>query len=205
MIDHPASSHLAALLNAAAGPANIAERAGEDAAVDAYRTAQMDARRRPTVRSTALPWARAGAWIAAVAVAGTAGAALAAGVQTGDRALWFAEGSGRAPATPRGTGATPELVPPASQAGSPTANGRPAPPASLKGHCTAYLANGGRPDKALSDKALRQLAEAAGGPDRVAAYCSELVPGAKPEPSRPHPGKSARHRGAPSHRPTVAR
>jgi hypothetical protein len=196
------SSELAAVLDAVVRLPALAERAGEDAAVDAYRAARMDARRRPTVRSTALPWARAGAWVAAVAVAGTAGAALAAGVQYPDRGLRSTQGTGPAPAASQVPAAAADRTS-TTRTPSPTGTRRPAPAPALKGLCAAYLANGGQSGKALSSTASRKLVEAAGGPDRVAAYCHDLIQGVRPKPSRPNPGEGGRPGSAPSHHPSV--
>lgn len=199
--DRRGSSGLAAVLDAAAGPPRNAERAGEDAAIAAYRAARTGARSRPTVQSPALPWVRAGAWVVAIAVAGTAGAALATGGPNPDGAARSTAGTGRAPAVSPAPAATPDLMSSPTRSPSPTRTGRPGPAAALAGHCTAYLANGGQPGKALSSAAFRELIEAAGGLDRVAAYCRGLVASQKPKPSRPGPGAGGPPSYAPSHRP----
>jgi hypothetical protein len=200
--DPTESARLAALLDAAAAPPRMAERAGEDAAVAAYRAARMAQSRAP-VPATALPWARAGVWIAAVAVAGTAGAALAAGVPTLGHSPRSTESGGHVPSTPQAPAATPHLASSPTRSPSPTGSGSQAPAAALNGFCTAYLANGGQPGKALSSAALRDLVEAAGGPGRVMAYCQDLVLSEKPKPPRSSPGDGGRPSAAPTHRPSV--
>jgi hypothetical protein len=207
-VGRPLSPHLVALLRAADGPPRIAERVGEDAAVDAYRAARIAARGRPADRPAAQPWARAGVWIAAVVVTGTAGAAVAAGVHAPDRAPWSRAGAGHAPVTSQRPAETPDAAPrPSRSAGPsrsavPTDSGRP-DLAAVTGLCTAYLGSNGRPEKAMSNLAWRDLVTTAGGVDRVAAYCRDLVPSGKPEPPRSNPRGERPPNPAPSHRPSV--
>jgi hypothetical protein len=196
---------LAAVLAAAAGPLGI-ERAREDAAVEAYRAARTGTRQRSALARTPLPWARAAAWLAAVAVAGTTGAALAAGVKAPDHPARSTAGAGPAPAasgTQPPAATAPEDASPSRAAPSAAGSNRPTPVTALKGLCTAYLASGDQPGKALSSTALGELVAAAGGADRVTAFCQGLVPSEQRMPPRPTQGDGARPSTVPSNRPSM--
>jgi hypothetical protein len=188
------SRRLAAVLKAASAGAQAHELAGEEAAVAAFHAARAGNTRRPAARRPIRPSAGVVAWISAVAVAATAGAALAAGSppagppaglqsKTGPSA---APTSAPAPAAARSPGAIEGRVP-------------PSPAASHVGLCRSYLANAGDRGKALATGHRRELAEAAGGADRVDAYCRRLA-GAEPVgPDQPKPGKDGgRTGGGPS-------
>jgi hypothetical protein len=87
----------------------------------------------------------------------------------------------------------------------PSANGKPSthpvssPSPSLRGLCQAYTAHvGSSPGKALDSPAFSALITAAGGKDKVAAFCAGMLsaqPGNRPTA---HPG------GKPSSLPTPA-
>ncbi|MFI6269507.1 hypothetical protein [Micromonospora zamorensis] len=192
---------VARLLAAAAGPGLPRELAGEDAAVAAFRAARADPApsvpHRPRGRRLT---AGAVAWIGAVAVTATAGAAFAAVSQD-----WVpdpgapeptrtsptpGQGSprsgepGRSPSSPGTPSAgTPSPRPPSP--GTPPAPGTPsantAPGGSLHGLCRAWLAK--KPDqrdKALRTPAYERLVTAAGSAGQVEEYCRRLVPEEKP-------------------------
>ncbi|MEU8216835.1 hypothetical protein AB0C47_13800 [Micromonospora taraxaci] len=203
---------VARLLAAAAGPVRPGELAGEEAALAAFRAARAApspsvphrARRRRLTTGAA-------AWIGAVAVTATAGAAFAAVRQdwipvpvapdpprpsstpdsprSGDNTRSPAETPSRDTASPR---------PPSP--GTPSAAAPPAhsPPAGeLHGLCRAWLAK--KPDqreKALRTPAFERLVTAAGGAERVEEYCHRLVPEAKPpapaKTTAPHPPSGRR-------------
>ncbi|SCG44706.1 hypothetical protein GA0070560_10487 [Micromonospora halophytica] len=208
---------LARLLSAAAGPTRPGELAGEDAAVAAFRAA-----RAAGPAAVAPPRRRRGlttgvvAWIAGVAATATAGVAFAA--VTIDRPTGperpprpSAPAPTSADDTPDRTGtptggtssggpsATPGPVP-STAAGSdrPGAPGGPAGTAQLTGLCRGYLAKpAAQREKALRTPAYADLVDAAGGAERVDAYCQGLVPeqspaAVSPEPSRARPTPEVR-------------
>jgi hypothetical protein len=70
-----------------------------------------------------------------------------------------------------------------------------------KGLCQAYLAGkGAEQGRKLEATAFQALATAAGGEDKIAGYCAELLPGqAKPKDDRDgqtHPGDNGQGQGA---------
>ena len=179
---------VARLLAAARGPGRSAEYAGEQIAMDAFRAAHPGLLVEPRKRS-AREWALAKisslrvAVVAAVAVAATGGVAMAA--------------TGGALPNPLG-GNTPQVQPtpgqvtatPAATAGAKVTE---SPSPSLVGLCRAYTAGvsdnpgaGGNPGKALDNPAFGVLISAAGGRDRVAAYCDAVL-AAAPGPDRTPP------------------
>ncbi|MEU7591252.1 hypothetical protein AB0A95_33770 [Micromonospora sp. NPDC049230] len=208
----PSTDPVAGLLAAAAGPARPGELAGEEAALAAFRAARAD----PTPSVPQRPRRRrlttgAVAWIGAVAVTATAGAAFAA--VTRDRApepvapqpsRTSPSPEGSAPASGEPSRSAPHGPPspghPSSGAplpgppsaglpspGTPSAPGAPA--GDLHGLCRAWQDE--KPEereKALRTPAFERLVAAAGGPAEVEAYCQRLVPERKPsEPAKPGP------------------
>ncbi|MGW0216582.1 hypothetical protein ACWDXH_19540 [Micromonospora chokoriensis] len=203
----PGSTPVARLLAAAAGPVRPGELAGEEAALAAFRAARAEpspsvphrARRRRLTTGAA-------AWIGAVAVTATAGAAFAAVRQDWIPAPVAPEpprtsptpdsprsgDTTRAPAeTPsHGTSSPRPPSPGTPSAAAPPAHSPPAGP--LSGHCRAWLAK--KPDqreKALRTPGFERLVTAAGGVERVEEYCRRLVAEAKPsapaKSTAPHP------------------
>jgi hypothetical protein len=101
----------------------------------------------------------------------------------------------------------------------PSANGKPAshpassPSPSLRGLCQAYTAHvGSSPGKELDSPAFSALITAAGGTDKVAAFCTSLLatqpgngptthPGGKPS-SLPTPANTTHPTGKPTTDPT---
>ncbi|MEU7304664.1 hypothetical protein [Streptomyces sp. NPDC007206] len=71
-----------------------------------------------------------------------------------------------------------------SPSGGPGATGRPSPAQDTEAHCRAYEQVDGR-GKALGATAWQQLVAAAGGKDKVAAYCSEQLARATAKPKKP--------------------
>ena len=128
---------------------------------------------------------------AAVATAATGGVALAAATNTlPDRVQGAAHDVVNAPA-PDGHGKPNQLPGPPNK---PTAKSSTTPVAtptpSLRGLCTAYRAGAtSNHGKALDNPAFGALVAAAGGTDKVAAYCTTLIgtpkthPTGKPSPS----------------------
>jgi hypothetical protein len=198
----PEYAGVAALLAAAAAPPAPEELAGEAAALAELR-AVTRARVAATRRATR-PRRRRRVGLAAIAVAGalaTGGAAAAATghlpdpVRKATRSVLVAVGAEPATSVPL----------PASSARPPDgAGGQPSPPTGatgraagttaaaaanpdLKGLCRAYQAGGGDENgKKLDATAFQVLARAAGGRDKVQAYCQRLQP-PNPGPDDPKP------------------
>lgn len=181
---------LASLLAAAAAPAREHELDGEAEAVMAFRRALVRPAprpRRPLMSATKLLVAKA-----VLAVVGVSGGGVA-----------LAAATGHLPSNLTGTPAAASSA--ASASAMPSANGNPAshpassPSPSLRGLCQAYTAHvGSNPGKALDNPAFSALITAAGGKDKVAAFCVSLratPPGNRPT-SHPH--------GKPSSLPTSA-
>lgn len=188
---------LAPMLAALTAPAAAHELEGIAPALAALRTAQVTSipsttpRRRPSMFST-LAGAKLGATIAGIAV-GLGGAATvvyasANGAGTPDTHATVAvtptqAASGSASASTHATG-TPT---PSGTAVGPDATGPAA-----HGLCTAWKAVAGN-GKAVDSVAFANLAEAAGGEDKIAAWCATVTA----------PGGSADHAtGKPSTAPT---
>ncbi|HEY3716617.1 MAG TPA: hypothetical protein VGL39_18985 [Jatrophihabitantaceae bacterium] len=202
---------LARLLAAAATPARRGELAGEDAAVMAFRDANLaltpESRRRSMLSSALAKLATAKVAVAVIAVSG-GGVALAAGsghlpgVDSSNDHHPSARPGTNATASHHETGssASPGSSPATSHK-STAPNGGPSP--NLRGLCTAFTAGAGdNPGKALDNPAFTLLITAAGGKDQVSSYCTTLL-GAAPGKSSTHPGADPTH-GAPSTHPTGA-
>ena len=176
-----APDELADLLVAAAAPAARGELAGESAILAAFRAAQVTPVHHPGRRhmmKTALAkllTIKAAAVVAATAVGGVA----------------FAASTGNLPES-FGGGAKPG----AHASPSPHERGNASPSPSLVGLCRAYHAGAGdNPGKALENPAFGALIDAAGGKDKVTAYCTALL------------AKQGKKAAGPSHspgRPSVA-
>ncbi len=185
---------LAGLLVAAAAPAHDRELAGEAEAVTAFREAHLSPvtqSRRPLMSATTKLLA-VKAVLAAMGVTG-GGVALAAATghlpsQLGGTpaAASSAKASASATATPSAT---------ESSKSHPTASPSP----SLRGLCQAYTAGvGSNPGEALDNPAFTALITAAGGKDKVAAFCTSLLAAKPNHRATPHPT------GKPSSLPTQA-
>jgi hypothetical protein len=195
----PEYAGVAALLAAAAAPPAPEELAGEAAALAELR-AVTRARVAATRRATR-PRRRRRVGLAAIAVAGAlATGAAATGhlpdpVRKATRSVLVAVGAEPATSVPL----------PASSARPPDgAGGQPSPPTGatgraagttaaaaanpdLKGLCRAYQAGEGDENgKKLDATAFQALARAAGGRDKVQAYCQRLQP-PNPGPDDPKP------------------
>lgn len=197
---------LARLLAAAAAPARPGELAGEQAAVEAFRTVRTSGVPGPAATGRRRRRLTTGvvAWIAALAATATAGVAFAA--VTRDRPVERVPGpvpssasdTGSARPSPPRSGPdrrSPARRPPAAPGGTPSApsastgHGGPAATGKLVGQCRAYLAK--PPEqraKALTKPGFAALVDAAGGADRVEAYCRGLVPGRPPAAPHEPPG-----------------
>jgi len=181
---------LADLLAAAAAPAFAADLVGEDAAITEFRTSRPVPT--PRHRSHRQVWARlltvkGAALAAAFAVAGVAVAASTGVLPTPLRdpapnkpADWWAS---------HATVAT--SVPDASRTGPGVA-----PTTSLRGLCTAFLAQStSHPDEARNNPNFAKIALVAGGEEKVQPFCETLL-GVKTPPVHPthpvHPSESVR-------------
>jgi hypothetical protein len=218
--DQPGCGPLATLLAAAASPARRGELAGEDAAVLAFRAANLvrpPASRRRSMLSSAL--ARlASAKIAVAVVAAGSGIALAAGSghlpglggpNHHPTARPDTNGTtGQHPTSaPGSTAPTPSAGSPWARSTSRTASPRPTPSApadgspapNLRGLCTAYAAHAGEnPGKVLDNPAFTVLIDAAGGQAEVASYCTTLLGTDHAQPST-HPTGGKSGHGTPPH------
>jgi hypothetical protein len=202
---------VAELLAAATAPPSPGELAGQAAALAELR-ALTRPRRAATGMRRAARSRRRRAGLTAVVVAGAlvtggvAGAAtdrLSGPLRDAARSiLGTAEDAGPAAPTqpgwpgpvatggPASTGAT--TGPQGSQPTATSTRGPASTAAGLdnKGLCKAYLeGKGAEQGKKLDTPALQALARAAGGEDRIADYCADLLPGqAKPRDDKPQPG-----------------
>ncbi|WKU06519.1 hypothetical protein [Micromonospora sp. HUAS LYJ1] len=190
----PTDDPLTRLLAAAAAPARPGELAGEQAALAAFRAARGAAAPGPAPAGRRRPRLTTGvvAWIAGLAATATAGVAFAA--VTLDRPAERAPGpvpSATATATVRPSPhrSEPQRHSPSRRPGGTAPDGGPSAPPGPPGHggpqnagklvgqCRAYLA---KPPpqraKALTKPGYADLVAAAGGADRVEAYCHTLVP-----------------------------
>jgi len=184
---------LASLLVAAAAPPHDRELAGEAEAAAAFRQAHLSPApqpRRPSMSATKLLAVKA--VLAAMGITG-GGVALAAA-------------TGHLPSQPGGTpAAAGSAQAPASATATPSASGTPAsgpaasPSPSLRGLCQAYTAGAGHnPGKAPGNPAFTALITAAGGKDKVAAFCTSLLAAKPGHTPTPHPA------GKPSSLPSQA-
>jgi hypothetical protein len=210
------SDPLSDLLAAAAAPAREGELAGEQAALTAFRTAHLaDApqpQRESMLKTTLAKLVTVKIAIAAAAVVAAGGVAVAAvtgtlPTQGGDTATTSVTSTvasttgqqtgGRqseVPGKPAGTGKNaPQNAPDVTTDG--TGRGDPASPApSVEGLCHAYTAGAGSGHgKALGNPAFGALITAAGGQEKVPAFCADLLGAKKPgQPASP-PGKPSAH------------
>lgn len=188
---------LAGLLAAASAPGTARELAGEEAALSAFREAARLAPapqtlagskpRRRTMTDCA-PARFLSVRVAAAALAATAlgGVAVAAG--TGNLPVVLGGSSGEAPAadgSPSGS-STAATASPTGHAAAPAWSATPsaggsAPPGNLVALCRI------RPTaaKAGADSRFDPLTRAAGGPDAVDAYCTDLLHRAGAQSDRP--------------------
>lgn len=200
-------SPLASLLAAATAPGHPGELAGEEAAVVAFRAARAGAvaAASPTRRRRWLP-AGVGTWLGGLAIVATAGVAVAAtGLDSPS-----SPGPGPVPgvSTPSsGHHSDPTMdqttnlgrpvptdLPSTDESGSPEAGGR--------GQCLAYL-NADQAQRRGYERgaAYRRLVDAAGGADRLADYCQQIIDGpagnrptdrpGRPTPEHPTPSRAA--------------
>ena len=190
---HP-DALLAVLLATAAAPAHAGELAGEEAAVAAFHAARaagagFAARpgaevsivaKRSWGTASVRGWTRHPLRLTLVALTATTagGIALASG-----SVPWSRQPAVQRPVT--GSPPPSQLAGPGSgQVSGPGGAGTATPHPSLAGLCRAYKSGAGKapaaPGKVLDNPAFTSLIEAAGGKDKVAAYCAD-VPAAAPK------------------------
>ncbi|MEU7875173.1 PT domain-containing protein [Dactylosporangium sp. NPDC049140] len=191
---------LAAVLAASAGPAQPAELIGRRQAVAGFRTAQLHPappqRRQSVIKTALVKLLTVKAATVAVLAVGAGGVALAA--TTG--ALPNPLNSHANPAASAGDSHL-SARPSASEHGPGNANPSP----SLVGLCHAYTAGAGAEHgKALENPAFGALITAAGGKDKVDAYCAKLLATSASESARPGGQPSEHPTGAPTNHPTGA-
>jgi hypothetical protein len=205
---------LSKVLAAAAAPAAPRELTGEGLALAEYRAASLDPigpPRRTSMLKTTVSKVLAAKLLAAsaVAVLATGGVAVAAATNTlPEPAQRAAHNAFNAPAPHHGKpkhnhGQDKQKAPKSSDANK----GSPAPSPSLDGLCHAYQAGvANHHPKKLTNPAFHALVVAAGGADKLGAYCTKLIgaPGTHPsdEPDDPEDTSSAHPTGKPSAHPT---
>ena len=175
------------LLMAARAAGRTEELAGEAAAVMAFRRATSAAprshARRPMLRR--LVAVKVGAVALATVLGGVAIAATTgvlplpfgpdapAGSTQPPPTSWTAPGSSGQTGSSPITGTPPVTPPPPGTV--PPGQG-PTPATALPGLCRAYLAHvAAKPDEQWDNPAFVNLSEAAGGADKVVAFCDELL------------------------------
>jgi hypothetical protein len=185
------------------------------AAAGGWRAARADTRRR---RRTGLAVVVVAGALAAGGVAGAATGHLPGQVREAARTI-LATGGGEPPASTR-TGPRPAPVTGTGGAAGPAREGSrpgaatggrlgpagagPAASPNLEGLCQAFRSgNGAEQGGKLDAASFRALARAAGGEDKVAAYCEALQPGKQKakeleEPMQPEPSTSGGQGGPPT-------
>jgi hypothetical protein len=202
----PGYEKVAALLAAATAAPTPEELAGQPAALAELRAVTRPRRAATRTRRTARPPRRRWAGLAAVALVGalvTGGAAAATGhlpapVRDVARSILGTVG-GAEPATSDPLPGSSAQSPDAGRAGQPppptgatvgapgTTGAATAASPNLKGLCRTYLAGTGAENaKKLDATAFQALARAAGGEDKIQAYCQRLQP-PNPEPDDTKP------------------
>ncbi|MFF3916667.1 hypothetical protein ACFYZB_24890 [Streptomyces sp. NPDC001852] len=132
-----------------------------------------------------------GAVFASLALGGVAVAAIGSVGPSTHRTDAGSQGGHRSAVAPvRPGGADPSAPPGGSRRSGPSAHAQ-----DIEAHCRAYEQVQGR-GRALEARAWQRLLTAAGGEDKVAAYCAEQLKRAGAEPSAPaHKGKSGASTG----------
>ncbi len=200
---------LASLLEAAAAPVHDREIAGEAEAVTAFREAHLSPAtqpRRPLMSATT----KLLAIKAVLAAMGITGGGVALAAATGHLPSQL----GGTPAAASSAQASASATATPSPSRSPESNPTASPSPSLRGLCQAYTAGAGsNPGKALDNPAFTALITTAGGKDKVAAFCTNLLtakpghtptahPTSKPR-SLPTQAQTAHPIGKPTTTPTA--
>jgi hypothetical protein len=191
----PLGEHLAA----AAAPAYRYELAGRSAALAAFRAAQLlpaTEQRRPSMIKT---------WLAKMLT--VKAAALLAVTAAGGVALAATTGALPTPLTdrPSVTDVPHSSTRPSTPASHPAGGPSTLPSPSLVGLCHAYTAGAGSDHgKALDSPAFTALITAAGGRDKVAAFCAATLASAPGRPTDGPSPKSSHPAGPPSGQPNAS-
>ncbi|MGN9909648.1 hypothetical protein ACTMTJ_19055 [Phytohabitans sp. LJ34] len=198
---HPGLSRL---LTAAAAAPRPGELAGLRAAVAAFEQAGPAARptvvprRRRAVRPLAAAAALAAMLAGGVAVAAETGNLPGGPVTERSTPATGAPPESTRPAPERGPSGTPTAPSPPAERGRTVSPTRPAP--TVHGLCQAWEAQRRNPNGApMAAEAMRDLAAAAGGENRIPAFCATVLarPGTHP-PTPSHPGGKAPGKPTPS-------
>jgi hypothetical protein len=201
----------AAVLAAMAAPPSADELAGREAALAELRKLHRPAPA-AVVRRTGRSRRRRRVGLAAVVVVGalaaSGGAAAATGhlpgpVRDAARSILVTVGGGE-PAPTSGPGGSPASMTPDTEAGAAGGRGAgstdttarsagtgsgPAANPNMVGLCRAYAAgNGGEQGNKLDAAAFQALARAAGGADKIPAYCQQVDPGSSGNGNGQPPG-----------------
>ena len=192
------------LLDLAAAPPQPAELAGREATVRAlvqtYREAVRAAQTRRRSRLSLLSKAIAVKVFTGLIVLALGGAAVAATtgslpppVQRGAHDLLSPLGvtvpDSKAPRPGQGSGGTPRPSDSPSPAHVPSASADLSGPV-VSGLCQAWQAQQKGPaSKSMDPAAFQKLAAAAGGADKVTAFCATVLDQQQPHPGGPPPGK----------------
>lgn len=186
------------LLAAAAAPARDRELTGEQAAMAAFRDARLapaPQRRRPRMLKIALANLLTLKIAAVAAAAGGIALAATAGTLPGQQR------EEPAPAADTGVVATTSVTKTEkSKAPDKKPDNSASPSPSLHGLCQAHTAGAGSEHgKAHENPAFSALITAAGGPDKVPAFCADLLGDKGNKGDKPDtPGKSGQAPGKPS-------
>ncbi|MFC0548284.1 hypothetical protein [Kutzneria chonburiensis] len=173
---------LNALLAVAAAPARDSELAGEHAAVAAFRAARLTSAAQP--RRPLLAKLFSAKLAAVVAVLAVAAGGVATAAVIGYLPGPLGGNSHVAPPSRTGDPGSSAVAPPPTshptttehENGAAPTSGSPSP--SLTGLCNAFTAGAGSDHgKALDNPAFSALITAAGGRDKVDAYCADLLAG----------------------------
>jgi hypothetical protein len=198
--DAAGPDRLAALLAAAAAQAAAHDDlVGEEAAVTAFREARLtpahQLRSQSMIKTAVAKLLTLKLAAAALTVTAAGGVALAAG--TGHLPHSLGGSAPTAQPTPGHEAGTPHTSKAAAAHGK---DHSASPSPSLIGLCHAYQAGAGHnPGKALDNPAFTHLITVAGGRDKVAAYCTDLLK------SRPGKARGSHPTGARATHPTGPR
>jgi hypothetical protein len=201
---------LVSLLTAAAAPARPGELASEQASLAALRIARLvptvEPRRPSMIKAMVMKILTVKAGVALATVTAAGGVALAASTGNLPTALTGAGHAGVSASASASPGAGNPSVDPSASNGkdkgeSPGAHGSPSP--SLVGLCHAVSAgNKTEQGKALESPAFTALITAAGGKDKVAAFCTAVLASASAEPKASHPADGTKPSERPAERPS---
>ena len=220
LLDDPASvdSALGSALSAASAPARPGELRREEMAVAAFHRARLEPAAAVPARRAGRAATRAVVATGAVVALASGGFALASSIdlpllpdRASDRASEAVAPSSAttsATSTATSTAGSADSSATTGTPGSTESEGSESPGASaspspdLEGLCRAFhAADRSGQGRSLDSAAFRALATAAGGPDRVATFCVDLIGSPKPKPT-PSGKPSDQPTGKPTTLPT---